>query len=188
MSVGMHAAWKKGKLEDLKRPLVVMFLVALALGLIIPPVAYGAFHVSTVIGLTAGIWVILSALYEPWQRLRNQQSLSRSVIGMTIAHIGVGVFAIGVTVTQTYRIEKDIALRPGQSVELQGYTFDFMSTRPVSGPNYDAIEAEILISRDGRAGHDAAPAEAHLPRADHADDRVGHPREVEPRPVRRDGR
>jgi cytochrome c-type biogenesis protein CcmF len=150
MAVGMHAAWKKGKLEDLKRPLVVMFLVALALGLIIPPVAYGAFHVSTVIGLTAGIWVILSALYEPWQRLRNKQSLSRSVIGMTIAHIGVGVFAIGVTVTQTYRIEKDIALRPGQSLELQGYTFNFMSTRPVSGPNYDAIEAEIRISRDGQ--------------------------------------
>jgi cytochrome c-type biogenesis protein CcmF len=149
MAVGMHAAWKKGRLEDLKRPLVVTFLVALALGLIIPPVAYGAFHVSTVIGLTAGIWVILSALYEPWQRLRNQQSLSRSVIGMTIAHIGVGVFAIGVTVTQTYRIEKDIALKPGQSVELQGYTFDFVSTRPVSGPNYDAVEAEILITRDG---------------------------------------
>jgi cytochrome c-type biogenesis protein CcmF len=149
MAIGMHSVWKKGKLEDLKRPLVVTFAVALALGLIIPPVAYGAFHASTVVGLTAGIWVILSALYEPWQRLSRKQSMSRSVVGMTLAHIGVGVFAIGVTVTQTYRIEKDIALKPGQSVELQGYTFDFKSTRPVSGPNYDAIEAEILITRDG---------------------------------------
>jgi cytochrome c-type biogenesis protein CcmF len=104
----------------------------------------------TVIGLTAGIWVILSSLYEPFQRLRRKQTLSRSVLGMTIAHIGVGMFAIGVTVTQTYRIEKDIALKPGQSVELQGYKFEFMSTRPVSGPNYDAIESEIVISRDGR--------------------------------------
>ena len=102
------------------------------------------------IGLTAGIWVILSSLYEPWQRLRSKQSLSRGVVGMTIAHIGVGVFAIGVTVTQTYRIEKDIALKPGQSVELQGYTFDFTSTRPVQGPNYDAIEAEIVVTRDGQ--------------------------------------
>jgi cytochrome c-type biogenesis protein CcmF len=145
----MHAAWKKGKLEDLKRPLVLMFVVALALGLAIPPVAYGAFHLSTVIGLTAGIWVILSSLYEPWQRLAKKQSLSRSVVGMTLAHIGVGVFAIGVTITQTYRIEKDIALKPGQSIELQGYTFDFKSTRPVSGPNYDAVEAEIVVTRDG---------------------------------------
>src|SRR5512135_1875645 len=150
MAVGMHAMWKKGKLEDVKRPLVIMFAVSLALGLLIPPVAYGAFHIMTVIGLTAGIWVILSSLYEPFQRLRKKQTLSRSVVGMTLAHIGVGVFAIGVTVTQTYRIEKDIALKPGQSVELQGYKFEFMSTRPVAGPNYDAIESEIVVSRDGK--------------------------------------
>jgi cytochrome c-type biogenesis protein CcmF len=150
LAVGMHAAWKKGKLEDMKRPQVIMFAVALALGLVIPPVAYGAFHIMTVVGLTAAIWIILSSLYEPWQRIRNKQSLSRSVVGMTVAHIGVAVFAIGVTVTQTYRVEKDIALKPGQSVELQGYSFDFKSTRPVEGPNYDAIEAEVVVSRNGK--------------------------------------
>jgi cytochrome c-type biogenesis protein CcmF len=96
------------------------------------------------------VWVILSSLYEPFQRLRSKQSLSRGVVGMTIAHIGVGVFAIGVTVVQTYRIEKDIALQPGQSVEMQGYKFDFRSTRPVEGPNYDAIEAEVVVTRDGQ--------------------------------------
>jgi cytochrome c-type biogenesis protein CcmF len=150
LGIGMHAAWKKGRLGDLKRPLVIMFAVALVLGLAIPPLAYGAFHPATVVGLTAGIWVILSSLYEPFQRLRSKQSLSRGVVGMTIAHIGVGVFAIGVTVVQTYRIEKDIALQPGQSVEMQGYKFDFRSTRPVEGPNYDAIEAEVVVTRDGQ--------------------------------------
>jgi cytochrome c-type biogenesis protein CcmF len=150
MAVGMHSLWKKGKLEDVKRPLVVLFAVALALGLLIPPVAYGSFHVMTVVGLTAGIWVILSSLYEPWQRLRRKQSLSRGVVGMTIAHIGVGVFAIGITVTQTYRVEKDIALKPGQTAVLQGYTFEFRSTRPVAGPNYDAIESEVVVTRDGK--------------------------------------
>jgi cytochrome c-type biogenesis protein CcmF len=150
LAIGMHSAWKKGNLEEKKRPLATLFGVSLALGLVIPPVAYGEFHLSTVIGLTAGIWVILSSLYEPWQRIRRKQSLSRSVVGMTIAHIGVGVFAIGVTVTQSYRIEKDIALRPGESVELKGYKFDFVSTRPVAGPNWDAIEADILITREGR--------------------------------------
>jgi len=149
MAVGMHSLWKKGKLEDVKRRLVVLGIVSLALGLLIPPLAYGSFHVMTVIGLTAGIWVILSSLSEPWQRLRSKQSLSLGVLGMTIAHIGVGVFAIGVTVTQTYRIEKDLALKPGQTAELQGYTFEFRSTRPVAGPNYDAIESEIVVTRGG---------------------------------------
>ncbi len=149
LAIGMHAGWKKAKLEDMQRPLVVLFAVSLAFGVIVPPLAYGAFHLMTAVGLTAGVWVILSSLYEPWQRLRRRQSLSRGVLGMTIAHVGVGLFAIGVTVTQTYRIEKDIALKPGESIEMQGYRFDFKGTRQVQGPNFAAIESEVVITRNG---------------------------------------
>jgi cytochrome c-type biogenesis protein CcmF len=137
MSVGMHAAWKKARLEHMKHPLAILFGIALAIGLVVPPVAYGGFHLGAVVGLTAGAWVILSSLYEPWQRISKKQSLSRSVLGMTLAHIGVGVFAIGVTVTQSYRIEKDIALRPGQTIEMQGYTFQYRG-------------AQVVVTRDGR--------------------------------------
>jgi cytochrome c-type biogenesis protein CcmF len=150
LAIGMHAAWKKAKLDETKKPLLTMLAAAAAFGLVVPVVAYGQFHVMTFIGLTAGVWVILSSLYEPFQRLRLKQSLSRGVLGMTVAHIGVGLFAIGVTVTQSYRVEKDIALKPGESVELKGYKFDFKDTKPVQGPNYDAIESEVVITRDGK--------------------------------------
>jgi cytochrome c-type biogenesis protein CcmF len=150
LAVGMHAAWKKAKLEDMKRPLVMLFVAALVFGIVVPLVAYGSLHFMTSLGLTAGTWVILSSLYEPVQRLRRRQSLSRGVVGMTLAHIGVGLFAIGVTVTQSYKIEKDIALRPGQSVAMHGYDFTFKGTRQVPGPNYQAIESEIVVSRAGK--------------------------------------
>ena len=150
LAIGMHSTWKKAKLEDMRKPLVVLFTAALAFGLIVPIVAYGKFHIMTVIGLTAGVWVILSSLYEPFQRLRLKQSISRGVLGMTVAHIGVGLFAIGITVTQTYRVEKDVALKPGDSVTLEGYEFLFKSTKQVQGPNYDAVESEVLITRDGK--------------------------------------
>jgi cytochrome c-type biogenesis protein CcmF len=150
LAIGMHAAWKKAKLEETKKPQLVMFAAATVFGLVVPLVAYGQFHVMTFIGLTAGVWVILSSLYEPFQRLRLKQTLSRGVLGMTVAHIGVGLFAIGVTVTQSYRVEKDVALRAGESVELKGYKFDFKDTKQVQGPNYDAIQSEVVITRDGK--------------------------------------
>jgi cytochrome c-type biogenesis protein CcmF len=150
LAFGMHSTWKKWRFADFKTPLLVMLGIALAVGVVVPVVAYGGFHLMSAIGLTAGFWVILSALYEPYQRLRRKQSLSRGVLGMTLAHIGVGLFAIGVTVTQMYRIEKDIALKPGESVTMQGYDFAFNSTKMVKGPNFDAIEAEVVITRDGR--------------------------------------
>ncbi len=150
LAIGMHAAWKKAKLEDMKRPLVMLFSAALAFGVLVPILAYGSFHFMTCVGLMAGSWVILSSLYEPVQRLRRRQSLSRGVVGMTLAHIGVGLFAIGVTVTQSYKIEKDVALRPGQSVTLKGYDFTYKSSREAPGPNYQAIESEIVVSRAGK--------------------------------------
>ncbi len=150
LAFGMHATWKKWRSADMKTPLLVLLGISLAVGVIVPVVAYGGFHIMSAVGLTAGFWVILSALYEPYQRLRRKQSLSRGVLGMTLAHIGVGLFAIGVTVTQMYRIEKDIALKPGESVSMQGYDFAFNSTRMVQGPNFDAVEAEVVITREGR--------------------------------------
>jgi cytochrome c-type biogenesis protein CcmF len=69
---------------------------------------------------------------------------------MTVAHVGVGLFCIGVTVVQSYRIEKDFALKPGQSVEMQGYTFAFDSLESIAGPNYDAVQSHFTVTRDGK--------------------------------------
>jgi cytochrome c-type biogenesis protein CcmF len=150
LAIGMHSTWKKAKLEEMRKPLAIMLVASLVAGIVITTFAYGQFKFMTAVGLTAGIWVILSSLYEPVQRLRRKQSLSRGIVGMTLAHIGVGIFAIGVTVTQAYRIEKDIALKPGQSVELKGYKFDLKGMKEVDGPNYRAVQSEVVITRDGR--------------------------------------
>ena len=147
LAVGMHALWKQGRLADKKTPLLVMLGASVVLGVLIPLIAYGGFHPMASVGLALGLWVILSSLYEPFERLRHRHSLSRGVLGMTVAHIGVGLFAIGVTITQSYRVEKDFALRPGESVEMQGYTFHFDSTKQVAGPNYDAVQAHFRVTR-----------------------------------------
>ncbi|HSN70745.1 MAG TPA: cytochrome c-type biogenesis CcmF C-terminal domain-containing protein, partial [Steroidobacteraceae bacterium] len=150
LAVGMHASWKRARFESVKRPLTVLFVAALALGLIVPLMLYGGEHVMSVIGFTAGFWVIGSALLEPVSRLVKRQSLSAGVLGMSLAHIGIGLFVLGVTGVESYRIERDLSLRPGETTELQGYEFRFTGTRNVQGPNYDAIEGEFIVTRDGQ--------------------------------------
>jgi cytochrome c-type biogenesis protein CcmF len=138
MAVGMHASWKKGQLAAFRRPLVLLFVVALAIGLVVPSLAYGEFHPMTVVGVTAAAWLILSALYEPVSRWRAGQSLSRGVLGMSVASLGVGLFAL-VSIPQTYRVEKDLALHPGETVRLKAMTsrsraraVEDRTTRPLS--------------------------------------------------------
>jgi cytochrome c-type biogenesis protein CcmF len=147
LGVGMHASWKRARLAGVKRPLLIALAVAFAIALLLTILAYGRSGVLTVIGLTAGLWLMFSALREPISRLRHGQTLSAAVLGMSIAHFGVALFTIGVTAVESYKIERDLAMRPGDSTEVAGYRFTFDGLRNLAGPNYQAIEGTFRITR-----------------------------------------
>jgi cytochrome c-type biogenesis protein CcmF len=157
LGVGMHSAWKKANLDEMKRPLLVMLAASVALAVLVPVLAYGSLHPMASVGLTAGFFVCLSACYEPVQRLRHGHTLSRSVLGMSVAHLGVGLFCIGIAVVSSFQVEEDLSLRPGTSTDVRGYTFHFDSTQAVAGPNYDATQANFRITREGREVTRLAP-------------------------------
>ena len=69
---------------------------------------------------------------------------------MTLAHIGLGVFLIGISLTSILSTEKHLRMEAGDSYETAGYTFEFLGTKTVRGPNYIASEGEFIISKDGR--------------------------------------
>jgi cytochrome c-type biogenesis protein CcmF len=73
----------------------------------------------------------------------------RGMLGMAIAHFGVGMFVLGITGVSSFSIEKDVGMKPGESITIEGYTFTFEGTRNVQGPNYSAIESDVRVTRDG---------------------------------------
>jgi cytochrome c-type biogenesis protein CcmF len=150
LAIGMHASWKRATFERRRTLLGALFGLAFILALIVPTLAYGWNSVMTVVGVTAALWVAFSALIEPLQRLRKGHTLSAGVLGMCVAHFGVGLFVLGVTTVESWKQESDLSLRPGQSADLAGFTFAMTDLRNVTGPNYDAVEAEMRISRDGK--------------------------------------
>jgi cytochrome c-type biogenesis protein CcmF len=152
LGIGMHAAWKRSNAATFKRRLKWPAILALALGVIAPIVVYGGASVMTVVGLTIGLWVVASALLDPVGRLlrRGQgMSMSRAHWGMVLAHLGVGLFIVGATVTSAYNLETDRSARPGDRWETGGYEFVFRDIREVTGPNFDAFEGEFELRRDG---------------------------------------
>ena len=61
------------------------------------------------------------------------------------------MFAIGASGVESYKIEKDVALKPGGSFTIAGYDFKFINARDVKGPNYDAVEAVVQVTHGGKA-------------------------------------
>jgi cytochrome c-type biogenesis protein CcmF len=150
LGIGMHSAWRRGKFSVTAKPLWWLLLAAAVLALAIQGLVFGALRFVGLIGFTLGFWVIFSALIDPLRRWRQGQRPTSAMLGMAIAHLGVGMFAIGASGVESYKIEKDVALKPGASFAIAGYDFKFVSADDVRGPNYDAVEALVEVSRGGR--------------------------------------
>jgi len=155
VGIGSMLRWKKDQLGRLIRPLGLPFALALILGLLWP-VFFGDYRLAAVFGGVLGLWTIFAVLSGLWGRTRygqRWQSLSRTpraVFGMSLAHIGLGVFVIGVTLTSTYSVEKDLRMAPGDTYAIGNYTFRFDGINQQRGPNYLSDTGSITVLRGDR--------------------------------------
>jgi cytochrome c-type biogenesis protein CcmF len=154
LGVGMHATWLSTNSRRLAQKLSAAAVIAVLAGILLPLIVYSSASVLTMIGVALGAWVIISALWDPVGRILRRNAttipLTRAQWGMSVAHIGVGLFVLGVTVTSSFGIESDQSMRAGDTLEMAGYEFQFRGTRNVDGINYEAVEGEIEVRRNGR--------------------------------------
>jgi cytochrome c-type biogenesis protein CcmF len=123
---------------------------ALVLGLALILGVYGDRSLLGPIGVVLAMWIIVSALIDPVDRLRRRLSISPAVLGMTLAHIGLGVTTLGITTMETRMMERDVSMKPGDSVELGAFAFRLDSLEDIEGPNYSATQARIAVTHNGK--------------------------------------
>jgi cytochrome c-type biogenesis protein CcmF len=150
LGVGIHARWRRGGLMQPPRRLLALAGVALVLGVGLAVGAYARHEVLTSVGAVLGLFILGSSFLDPLQRLRRRQNLPAALIGMTVAHAGLGLFVLGVTFVESATIERDVALVPGQSVEIGAYTFRYEGGEPLQGPNYEGVRGRVVVTRAGR--------------------------------------
>jgi len=157
MGVGPIARWKEASLPDLAQRLKWAFLVSIATALLLPLVL-GKWTPLISFGLALAIWILVTAAVNLrvrlsaisgglWQRLSSQP---RGYYGMLLAHCGVAVFIIGVTLVKGYETERDVRMSVGDSIAVGGYTFRFDGVRNVSGPNYRASRGTVTVLSEGQ--------------------------------------
>ena len=161
VSVGIHANWKRGRLKDSERTLLYTLVAAAVLGcgLVFGLYAHGS--LLSAVGATLGLWILLSSLVDPIDRWRRGLTLSRGVLGMTVAHLGLALAVIALTAVQSFTIERDVALAPGGTATAGDYEFRFEGVRPVEGPNYDGVGGTLIVTRHGRPVAVMTPQKRH---------------------------
>ena len=152
IGLGMHSAWRSQDASSLRATVRIPAILAVVGGLAIPIVVYGRFGALVAAGTVAALWIMAVSvvpLIRSWRRKPGTPGITRGVLGMSVAHFGVGMFVFGVTITSAYSIEADRSMTPGQSLEIAGYEFELRGLRNVDGPNYRAIEGEVDIRKNG---------------------------------------
>ena len=155
MGIGPMARWKAEEIPTLVTRLKWAFGVSVVAAIIFP-VVMGRWSLLTAIGLLMGIWLFAAGITNiagrvkqlpEGPRLARLSKLPRSYWGMSIAHMGVGVFIIGVTLVNSYATEKDLRMNVGDTVEIGSYKFRFNGTTEALGPNYVAARGffEVLV-------------------------------------------
>ncbi len=60
---------------------------------------------------------------------------------MVLGHVGVAVTVIGITFSQNYSVERDVRMRPGDSIDIHRYHFVFNGVRNIVGPTGPVAKA-----------------------------------------------
>jgi cytochrome c-type biogenesis protein CcmF len=142
MGVGPLARWKRASLPELAVRLRWALGASLATGLLLP-FALGEWRALVGFGLTLALWIVVTTVLSFRGRLRQ----TRAHYGMALAHVGIAVFVVGVTLVKGYEAERDATMRVGESLALGDYVFRLDAVRMVNGPNYRAAQAQVSVTR-----------------------------------------
>lgn len=156
MGIGPIARWKNSSLPELAMRLRWAFGVSVATALILP-VLLGHWTPMIGLGLFLAFWIFATSANLVYQRLRGTElplfsrisSIPRSWWGMVIAHLGIAVFALGVTIVKGFESEIAVRMLPGEVAHLAGYDFTFKGVEEIQGPNYTASRGQLLVTKNG---------------------------------------
>jgi cytochrome c-type biogenesis protein CcmF len=148
MGVGPLARWGQASLPDLAVRLRWAFAVSLVLAAALP-LLYGGPRVMTSVGLFLGLWILLSAVVGLFERRRRAGGTSLGFWGMQLAHAGLAVVVIGITVVSSYEAERDVRMDVGDHVDLAGYRFTFKGATAQTGSNYVADRGTVEVASPG---------------------------------------
>ena len=117
-------------------------------------------HIFAALALGLALWVIFGSIAVLIHRIRLFQlpirrsleialSTPRSVYGLILAHVGLGVAVMGITLMTAWEREELGALPIGGQVDLGVYQVTLKSITNQRGPNYEAERATFDITSDG---------------------------------------
>ncbi len=130
------------------------------------------YSAAPVLSFSLCAFVVAAVLQEFWRgaRIRHKNtgenwvtafirliSKARRRYGGYIVHLGIVLMYIGFT-GAAYDQKQEASLKPGQSLSVKGYTFEYLRTRMETDPNKRMVFTDLRLSRNGKTLQRVSPA------------------------------
>ncbi|MEE9380173.1 MAG: cytochrome c-type biogenesis CcmF C-terminal domain-containing protein, partial [Hyphomonadaceae bacterium] len=146
-------SWSWGKADVSSAFKWILGFGALLLAVWLLGISLWNLPLGAVIGVSLGLWLVAGSVIELQRRAITLKRLFRlplRVWGMSLAHIGLGLFVIGAVVETGGRYEGTLALEPGHSGEVAGWTVTLDNVSGIEGPNWYADKAHLTVQRGNK--------------------------------------
>jgi len=160
MAVGPLARWRQTPVPTLAHRMRWAFAASILIGLLLPLSAPVGYKPMTAVGLMLALWVACGVVVAALETMRSPSGTLDPLRlrlqpgawwGMQLAHLGVAAFVAGVTLVNSYEVEIEKKLAPGDVVQVDsGLALRFADARMVRGPNYEGIQVRFEMLRDGQ--------------------------------------
>ncbi len=153
VGIGPLARWSQASLPDLAWRLKWAFLVAMGTAALLPLTLDGM-NLQVTLGLFLALWILFTVIkgfaarvqHHRGRRLKQLSQLPRAFWGMQLAHAGLAMLVVGVTIVSNYETERDVRMPIGSHLELAGYRFVFHGVEELPGPNYVAGRGTMAVT------------------------------------------
>ena len=103
---------------------------------------------KTAAGVGTAAWVALGTARFVWTRFKSKGNrFTAEMLGMTLAHGGVAVFLVGALLVEALNVQRELAMKPGQTLEVGRYAFQYQGVDEIAGPNYRSTRGHVQVLR-----------------------------------------
>ncbi len=170
---GPLMAWKRGDLLGVAQRLIGAAAIAL-IGIAVTFAAEGGGPILVPFAIGLALFVITGALTDLVERtallkvpvrtaLTRAAGLPRSTWGAALAHLGLGITLLGIVGETQLGAERIAELKPGQSISIRRYDFQFDGMTDRQGPNYRELAAHFTVRRNGELIGVMEPSKRNFP-------------------------
>lgn len=152
MAIAPLFNWRHTQVNHLKVKMITYLVVVCGLAFALPVLIGFKLTLGIFAGIALAFWVILWSLHHGINRNSRLKlpRLTASQWAMLIAHTGVGITLLGIVCSTAYSVQRDVSMHQGDFVEVGPYQFQLRQTMNFKGPNFEGLQATVMVYRHQR--------------------------------------